>query len=268
MSYVHKWCYDRFCFDCGPQKGVRPGFFMYLNIVQLAESFGVEENVVECWVSKENLPAIEDRGRMLFDRAQVVDWAAQRGRVARAGFLAPERSVPDPRKRLASLLRAGGLWRNVPVAGVMDVLERVMSALPGTTPEIRKILVQRLRAPNGVTWAPVTRGFALPHMRAHLALGRDSGLLAIIFLRDALPLADAPPEAIPVTRLFFFIAPSPRAHLELLADISAALTHGPLRELVLQGAGDEQIFAALDDSIKAKEGERWLEASGRVRGVQ
>lgn len=66
---------------------------MYLNIIRLAvaESFGVEQSVVENWVRTDGLTAIEDRGRLLFDRRRVVDWAATRGLVAKAGFLAPER---------------------------------------------------------------------------------------------------------------------------------------------------------------------------------
>ncbi len=218
---------------------------MYLNIIQLAESFGVEENVVESWVRKESLPAIEDRGRLLFDRGQVVAWAAERGRVAKAGFLAPTRPAASPGRRIETLLRTGGIWRDVPAAELFDVLERIVSALPGATPDVRKILAQRLRAPGGVNWAPVGHGLALPHLRAHVALGRDSGLLAILFLRDALSLADAPPDGVPVTRLLFFIAPSPRAHLEMLSQLSTTLTRGSLRGLLLQGAVDAEIYSAL-----------------------
>jgi PTS system nitrogen regulatory IIA component len=221
---------------------------MYLNIIQLAESFGVEESVVESWVRKESLPAIEDRGRLLFDRAQVVAWAAERGRVAKAGFLAPTRPAASPGRRIETLLRTGGIWRDVPAAELFDVLERIVSGLAGVTPEVRKIFVQRLRAAGGINWAPVGHGLALPHLRAHVALGRDSGLVAILFLREALSLAEATPDGVPVSRLLFFIAPSPRAHLEMLAQLSAALTRGALRPLVLKGAPDAEIFAALAGS--------------------
>lgn len=218
---------------------------MYLNIIQLAESFGVEENVVEGWVRNESLPAIEDRGRLLFDRRQIVDWAAERGLVAKAGFLAPGRAASSPGRRVEALLRTGGIWREVSATEVVNVLERVVAVLPGATPEVRRILSQRLNAPGGVTWAPVGGGLALPHLRAHVALGRDSGLLAIILLRDALPLSEPPPDGVPVTRLLFFIAPSPRAHLELLAQLSTVLKRGPLRELVFKASPDAEILAAL-----------------------
>jgi PTS system nitrogen regulatory IIA component len=228
---------------------------MYLNVIQLAESFGVEESVVEGWVRNEGLPAIADRGRMLFDRVQVVAWAAERGRVAKAGFLAPSRSTASSGRNLDALLHTGGIWRNVPVTEVVNTLERIVGALPGTTPEVRKILSQRLRAPGGVTWAPVGGGLALPHLRAHVALGRDAGLLAVMLLREALPLTEPPPDGVPVTRLLFFIAPSPRAHLDLLAQLSTALKRGLLRERLLSAAPDADIFAALASAEPAKEGQ-------------
>jgi PTS system nitrogen regulatory IIA component len=218
---------------------------MYLNIVQLAESFGVAESVVEEWVRNEGLPHVPDRGRLLFQRAQVVEWAVSRGLVARAGFLAPEKSPSTTGPSLESFVRRGGIWRDVPTAGVLQVLERAVAALPGATPSVRQILAQRLRAANGVNWAPVGEGFALPHLRTPVALGRDSGLVALVFLRDALPLAEPPPGDAPVMRLLFFIAPTPRAHLELLAQLSTALRRGALGRLMLAGASDAEIFAGL-----------------------
>ena len=52
---------------------------MYLNLVQLAESFGVSEKVVEGWIREEGLPHTPERRVLLFDRAQVAQWAATRG---------------------------------------------------------------------------------------------------------------------------------------------------------------------------------------------
>jgi PTS system nitrogen regulatory IIA component len=82
-------------------------------------------------------------------------------------------------------------------------------------------------------------------------LGGDSGLLAVILLRDALPVSEAPADDIPITRLLFFIAPSPRAHLEILAQLSASLTRGPLRELLIGGATDAEILNALAASERS-----------------
>ncbi|HEX9046781.1 MAG TPA: PTS sugar transporter subunit IIA [Verrucomicrobiae bacterium] len=217
---------------------------MYLNIIQLAESFGVEESVVEGWVRNEGLPVIEDRSRLLFDRNQVVDWAAARGLAAKAGFLAAAKTVGGAR-RLEPLLRAGGIWRNVASANVRSVMEQIIGKLPGATPPVRQLLAQRLRLPEGISWAAVGGGLALPHLRTPVALGREAGTFAILFLNDALALHEPAPDALPITRLLFFVAPSPRAHLELLGLLSSALERGGLRAPVMDAAPDEAIFAAL-----------------------
>ncbi len=228
---------------------------MYLNLVQLAESFGVAEKVVEDWMRAEGLPHTLDRGRPMFDRTQVTEWAAARGLTAQVGFLAPETRAPfSTGIRLEPLLRAGGIWRDVPAAELTGVFGKIVAGLPGATPPVRQMLAQRLAAKGGVTLAPVGGGIALPHPSTRIALGRDAGTLALLLLREALPDAEAP-DGVPVSRLFFFIAPSPRAHLDLLGRLSRALRRGPLREAVAQGTDDAAIFlaAAASDEGSAEE---------------
>jgi len=224
---------------------------MYLNLIQIAESFGVSERVIEGWIRDEGLPHTSDRGRLLFDRAQVAQWAAKRGLASQVGFLAPERSAFATGVRLEALLRAGGIFRDIRAAELGEVIERVVSALPGASPSVRNLLVQRLSAHGGVTIAPVGGGFALPHPAARISLGRDAGTLALICLRDPLLLTESAVDAVPVTRLFFFIAPSPRAHLDLLGRLGRLLTRGPARDLILGSAPDEAIFQAVADSDAA-----------------
>lgn len=216
---------------------------MYLNIVQIAESFGVSEGVVEGWVRNEGMPHTPERGRLLFDRAQVVQWAAARGLATKAGFLTPEQSAFTTGCELAPLLRVGGIHRDVAAALVLEVLGNVIATLSGVTQPVQQLLRQRLRAPGGVVWAAVGGGFALPHLSTRVALGRDSGTLALLLLRDPLTQAGPTPDDLPVTRLLFFIAPSPRAHLDLLARLTRALHQGPLRELIVKAASDGEIFA-------------------------
>jgi PTS system nitrogen regulatory IIA component len=108
-----------------------------------------------------------------------------------------------------------------------------------------------MKTKGGVIVAPIGGGFALPHPSARITLGRDSGTVALLFLRDGLYLDEPPADHVPVTRLFFFVAPSPRAHLNLLARLSRDLTLGPLRERVTMSAPDEDIFNAVEMSDAA-----------------
>jgi PTS system nitrogen regulatory IIA component len=218
---------------------------MYSNLIKIAESFGVSEAVVEDWIGNEGLPHTPDRGRLLFDRVQVAKWAAVRGLAARAGFLALETPALAIPWRLEPLMRAGGIWRDVAAARVPDVFERIVAALPGGTPAIRQLLIQRLRSGNGVNFAPVGSGFALPHLSSRVALGRDCGSLALLLLRDPLDLAAGVPDAVPVSRLLFLIAPSPRAHLDISGRLCRILDRGPLRELLMRGATDQEVYTAM-----------------------
>lgn len=219
---------------------------MYLNLIQLAESFGVSESVVEGWIRNEGLPHTPDRGRLLFDRAQVAEWSARRGLAAKAGFLANETSALRSGFRLGQLLRAGGIWRDVPASEVPAMLERIVTALPGATPPVRQLLGQRVRAKGGVTLAPVGGGFALPHPSSRITLGRDSGTVALLLLREALAVDEPTPDGEPLARLLFFIAPSPRQHLDLLARLSRCLLREPMRGLLVRAAPDEEILRAID----------------------
>jgi PTS system nitrogen regulatory IIA component len=215
---------------------------MYLNLIQIAESFGVSEKVVDDWMRNEGLPHTPDGGRLLFDRAQVAQWALARGLAAKTGFLAPTPPAFPIGWRLESLLRAGGIRRDIPAAGVLGVFREIVTSLPGTTPAIRQLLTKRLASPEGISFAPVGGGFAVPHLSTRVSLGRDSGTIALLLLKDALTVTGPTPDAIPITRLFFFVAPSPRAHLDLLGRLCRLLTRGPLRELIVHGAPDEEIF--------------------------
>ena len=218
---------------------------MYLNVVELAESFGVSEKVVEDWIRDEGLPSVPDRGRLLFDRARVALWAAAHGLTARAGFLAPENGAFTNGLDLAPMLRVGGIWRDVPASGVIEVLERVIAGLSAVPGPVRTLLSQRLRGKGGINWAPVGRGFALPHFSTRVTLGRDAGVVALLCLREPLAMTEPSPDGAPVTRLFFFIPPSPRAHLDTLARLSRAVAQGLLRGLVERTAPDEEVFLAL-----------------------
>jgi PTS system nitrogen regulatory IIA component len=221
---------------------------MYLNLIQLAESFGVSEKVVDGWIRGEGLPHTPARGVLLFDRAQVAQWAATRGLAAKAGFLADEKPALAAVLQLCPLLRVGGIWRDVAAADLLDVFARVASALPGVTPPIRGMLAQRFRAKTGVTMAPIGGGYALPHPATRVTLGRDSGSMALILLRDPLPPQDLRVDEAPITRLLFFIAPSPRAHLDMIGRISRLLSARTLRDALDQGATDEVIHQIIADA--------------------
>lgn len=224
-----------------------------LTLAHVADAFGVEPSAVRGWVRDGDLPCTDDRGHLTFDRAEVVAWAAQRGLLAKAGALAVQHPGGGSAPVLSGLLRTGGIWRDVPPDRAIETLEAAAARLPGATVAVRQLLTHRLRAADGISWAPVGRGVALPHLRQRVTLGREAGLCALLLLRGPLTLAVMPPDELPITRLVFFIAPSPRAHLDLVGRLTRALLRDDLRQLLMDGAPDATIFTALAEHDAAIE---------------
>jgi PTS system nitrogen regulatory IIA component len=200
------------------------------------------------------MPHVPDRGRLLFDRVQVTDWAAAHGLTARAGFLAPEQAAFTTGAVLEPMLQRGGIWRDVAPSDALTILERVIESLPQVQSSVRTLLKQRLRLPGGINWAPVGGGVALPHFRSRVTLGRDAGVIALVMLSGPLPLPEPVVDGVPVVRLVFFVPPSPRAHLDTLALLSRSISRGPLRGLMESGASDQAILGAVH-AAEASRGE-------------
>jgi len=235
---------------------------MYLNLVQVAESLGVSEAVVEGWIRNEGLPHTPDRGMFLFDRSQVAHWAVTRGLAVQAGLLA--RSVDEAAVELSlgALLRAGGVRRDIEPSAVPKAYGRIAMNLPGVSMPVREFLAERFRQPGNVTTAPVGVGYALPHPHSRVALGRDSAVLSLLLLNGPYSVA-RPVDDVPVTRLFFFIAPSPRTHLQLIGQLSRLLLSGAFEPVVARGGSDDDLLAIVD----AADAERVVDGEGRNAGV-
>jgi PTS system nitrogen regulatory IIA component len=217
---------------------------MYLNLVQIAESFGVSEQVVIEWVRKEGMPHVHDRDRILFEQAQVMTWAARNGLAAHAGFLAPPEPSLASALDLAALLRRGGIRRDIAPANLGAVLADIVSSLPNLNPAACDMLTRRIGTPGGLTMAPTGAGFALPHLAKGVFLGESCALVALILLDAPWPGAETP-DGMPVTRLLFFISPTPRLHVNMLGLLARSIAAGKLGRAIDEGADDAALLQAL-----------------------
>jgi PTS system nitrogen regulatory IIA component len=217
---------------------------MYLNLIQIAESFGVSEQLVIEWVRNEGMPHVHDRDRILFEQDQVMTWAARNGLAANTGFLAQPTPALASNLNLAALVRRGGIWRDVTPGDLPGVLERIVRGLPGLSPAVHDMLARRICSPEGLTIAPTGKGFALPHPARGVFLGEACALVALILLSAPLEGTKGP-DAVPVTRLLFFISPTPRLHVDMLGLLARSIASGVLTAALDQDADDETLQQAL-----------------------
>jgi len=69
---------------------------MYLNLIEVAESFGVSGNRRGRLDSQRRVATHPRSGRLLFDRAQVAEWAVKRGLAAKAVSWHQRRPYSEP----------------------------------------------------------------------------------------------------------------------------------------------------------------------------
>ncbi|MDY0274621.1 MAG: helix-turn-helix domain-containing protein [Desulfomicrobium sp.] len=214
---------------------------MYLNITQVAESFGVSEGTVQDWVHREKMPHVHDQGRILFEQSQVMEWTAKKGLRVHSGFLSEQPAQPL-HVTLAPLLRRGGIWRDVLPSTIHQVFMEILRKL--TLPQnMEDLFNQRMSTPGGVSITPVGRGFALPHPTTRLFLGKDFALIALILLKKAYTGVTTP-DNVPITRMLFFISPTPRQHTNMLGLLARSIDTGAMLRPNAH-MSDEEIFQTI-----------------------
>ncbi len=147
--------------------------------------------------------------------------------------------------------RVGGFWGDGAPADVPGIFARVAMRLPGAATPVRNMLAKRFRAEGGVTMALTGGGYALPHPCERVTLGRESGVVALVLLNGPLPPQEHHVDDLPVTRLFFFVAPSPRSHLDLIGRLSRLFSRATLSDVLARAGTDEEILQEVDTADAA-----------------
>ena len=207
---------------------------MYLNLIQIAESFGVSEKVVEDWIRSEGMPHVPDRGRRAVRPRPGVAWAAEQGSGGARGFPGRRDACVCGGRRLRVADSGRRHLAGCALRGGAGTFERIVSVLPGLAPAVRRMLAGWVKARDGINWAPVGAGFALPHLRARVALGHDRGAVAILLFATPSPWRTAPGrcsrhQAVLLSRPLAAGSPRTARPAQPRADPRAPAGNGPAR---------------------------------------
>ena len=212
---------------------------MDLSLRDAANILNVSESTLSRWVKEDALPAFMINGRYRFKRIDLLEWANHRGISAAALYRSPEeRGAPDG---LDSLLE-GNIHHDVPGGDKKTVMAAVADRLPLASPGDKAMAAQALwdREMKGST---VIDGIAIPHARSPLIFGVDRPIVTLCFLKEAVSFGAL--EQAPVQIVWTVVSPTIRAHLALLAKVSAALHDAEFRELLNRHAAAPEILARL-----------------------
>lgn len=214
---------------------------MQLTVRDVSQAIRVPEKQVHHWIQGQGLPASEVNGQYRLNAFKLMEWLTLQQMSIPSVFLAP---AFVQALRLDDALKAGGLIKGAGFGEGVTVLKSLVSSLDLPAGYDRDNLVLFLQAREPVATTTLADGIALPHPHFPVIIPGRPATLSLCYFDKPVALQTSNPTR--VHTLFMLLAPTPKAHLWLLAKLSHGLKdpqfcravsdHQPL-ETVLRLAG-------------------------------
>ncbi len=210
------------------------------------DMFGVSEKVVEDWMRERGSAAHAGPGTAVVRPGAGCPIGRRRaGSRRRPDSWRRRPRLSRPAWRLEPLLRAGGIWRDVPAAGVSAVFRAIVHRSAGATPPSANCSRQRLRANGRRDHRAGRRRLRPAASRAPASrLGRDSGTMALLAAARHAAAGRDRSRTMCRSRACFSSWRRRPARISICSGrLSRLLARGPLRETGLtEGAADDGDF--------------------------
>ena len=213
---------------------------MKLSVRQAARLLSVSESEIYRWVESGEIPCVLVKSQPLFGRAELLEWATAR-RLPVSLELFESADDGGGHLRVADALERGGVFRDVPGTDRRSVLRAIVQRLPLTEDDDRELLLQILLARESTVSSGIGDGIAIPHVRSPLVFPGTTGIASLTYLASPVPF-DAL-DGKPVHTVFTLLSPTIRAHLQMLARLSAALLDAGFKAAILRRAERDEIVS-------------------------
>lgn len=216
---------------------------MLLDTIEAAQLLDVDEKTLLRWIKKDGLPATFVNDIYRINRADLLEWATDRGiKVKPEIYAAADTEVPSL-PTLLQALEAGGIHCNVPGTDKLGVLKNVVNLLQLPPQVDREFVLQVLLAREALGTTAIGDGIAIPHVRNPILLHVSAPAVTLCFLET--PIDFNALDGKPVRILFTLTSPSAKVHLHLLSKLAYALRDRRLRELLQDSCDPTAIKAAI-----------------------
>jgi PTS system nitrogen regulatory IIA component len=217
---------------------------MQLTVREAAQHLGVDEATVRRWITQRALPAHLAHEQSYINSVELWEWAVENGVPVSRRLLNDARGSPDQVPALSELLRAGGIFHDVPGNDRTAVLRAFVERLPLPPDQDREFLLDVLEAREAMGSTGIGDGIAIPHVRNPIVLHVDHPFVTLGLLRHAIDFGAM--DGQPVHALFMLVSPTVPGHLAVLARLGFALRDDTLRGLLRAHAPAEDILARLE----------------------
>ncbi len=213
---------------------------MKITVRDAARMFDAPERTIERWIREDGMPHHRVHGQYRFHAAELLDWATRRG-IRLAEEPPASARLGAPRAKLAEALERGGIHYDVPAADRDALLRWVSDRLPVADEADRDLLYEVLLARETLGSTGVGDGIAIPHVNTPVVVSVDHPVVSLCLL--ARPIDFGAIDKKPIDTVFTLAVPNHRAHLALLARLSAVLHDRDFRRALKERAPAETILA-------------------------
>lgn len=217
---------------------------MQLTLRQAARYLNVEEDALERWADRGELPASRVNDQYRFNRVDLLEWAAERHLTVSPEILADPGVHAGDLPRLSECVRAGGIHYAVPGSDKESLLRAVVDVLPLPRTVDRAFLLEMLLAREQLGSTGLGNGIAIPHPRDPVVLQVKRPTVSVCLL--ARPIDFDAVDGKPVHTLFVIVAPSVRTHLSVLSVLAAALHDPAIPAKLAARAPPEELLAEIE----------------------
>ena len=223
---------------------------MFLKIVDIVASLGVDEKTVLGWIKKKGLPAHLVNGRYQINQVDLLEWATTNDvKIPPQMFAIP--ATEDKLPLISGALARGGIYFDVPGDDLKTALKSVVERLPLPPHMDQDFLYQTLLAREALGSTAIGHGIAIPHVRNPILSQSQEPAVSLCFLTR--PIDFKAVDDKPVHILFTLITPNVKIHLQMLAGLSFMLHEQRFMELLNSTPGKDEIIAMvteLEESIR------------------
>ncbi|PKL92867.1 MAG: hypothetical protein CVV21_00560 [Candidatus Goldiibacteriota bacterium HGW-Goldbacteria-1] len=220
---------------------------MELSVKDLAVFLLKPEKEIIALVKNKNIPFDVIRDKVCFNKQQIIAWAIENSvPVNLTGSMKmTEYSIGS----MVPLLSEKSFYRDVNLSekSYLDEMVNIAEFPAGTD---KKVVVQLLKAREGLMSTAIGHGISLPHPRVPLIIAKDRPLIMFFFPEKYLKLKAVDNQ--PVHTIILMMSQTIKQHLGMLAHINLLLSHESFRVALKQRA----VFMDIVNVINEIEGRR------------
>ncbi len=222
---------------------------MELNLKDASRLLNVTESKIRKWIEGSGLPAMRVQGRLRFNRTELLEWATAAGVPVSPEFAADRNASGGDRLTVASALRTGGIFYDVPGNSMETAMAEAVRRIRLPEGVDRDFLFRMLLARETLGSTAMGNGVAIPHPRTPIVLPVDRPEIALVFLKK--PVDFSAIDQKPVSVIFILLSPTVRKHIRLLSRLAFLLHQPEMKKMLRERPSEAAILAEVEKLEKA-----------------